>query len=40
MQGNGKHLDFAIPKKVNYGVAVKGIADKESIFLPVRVNLE
>ena len=40
MQDNGKNLEFALPKDVNYGIAVKGIADKGYIFLPVRINLD
>ena len=40
MQNNGKKLDFAIPEMVNYGIAVKGIKDKNSIFLPIRISLE
>jgi hypothetical protein len=37
MKGNGKALDFAIPKDVNFGIAVKGIKDPEEMFLPVRL---
>ena len=39
MMNNGKNLDFAIPRDVNYGIAVKGIKDSESIFLPVKITL-
>ena len=27
MNGNGKNLAFAIPRDINYGIAVKGITD-------------
>lgn len=27
MNGNGKNLDFAIPRDIDYGIAVKGIVD-------------
>jgi hypothetical protein len=27
MKGNGKNLDFAIPRNINYSIAVKGIKD-------------
>jgi hypothetical protein len=27
MKGNGKNLEFAIPRNINYGIAVKGIKD-------------
>lgn len=40
MKGNGKSLDFAIPKDVNFGIAVKGIKDPEEMFLPVRLELK
>jgi hypothetical protein len=40
MQNNGKELEFAIPEMINYGIAVKGIENKKSKFLPVRVTLE
>lgn len=40
MNGNGKHLDFAIPRDLNYGIAVKGIVDIEKQFLPVRIDLK
>jgi hypothetical protein len=40
MSSNGKQLDFAIPRDVNYGIAVKGIKDIEKQFLPVRVTLK
>jgi hypothetical protein len=39
MKNNGKNLDFAIPRDLNYGIAVKGICDSEEQFLPVRVTL-
>jgi hypothetical protein len=29
MKGNGKHLEFALPKDVCFGVAITGIIDKE-----------
>jgi hypothetical protein len=40
MNNNGKNLDFALPKKVNFGVAIQGIIDKEEQFLPVRLTLD
>jgi hypothetical protein len=40
MKRNGLKLAFAIPEKVNYGVAVKGIKDIEGIFMPIRITLE
>ena len=40
MSHNGKNLDFAIPKDLNYGIAIKGIVDIEQQFLPVRVTLK
>jgi hypothetical protein len=39
MSGNGKNLEFAIPRDLNYGIAVKGIVDIEEQFLPVRITL-
>lgn len=40
MNGNGKDLEFAIPRDVNYGVAIKGIKDPKEQFLPVHIDLE
>ena len=40
MQNNGKNTALAIPEMVNYGIAVKGIKDNNSIFLPIRISLE
>jgi len=40
MQNNGRKLAFAIPEIINYKIAVKGIKDKKSIFLPIRITLE
>lgn len=40
MNGNGKNLAFAIPRDINYGIAVKGIIDIEEQFLPVRIDLK
>ena len=40
MQNNGKKTALAIPEMVNYGIAVKGIKDNNSIFLPIRISLE
>ena len=40
MKGNGANLQFAIPKNVNYGIAVKGYANPDDIFLPIRLILE
>ena len=37
MKGNEKTLDFAIPKDVNFGIALKGIKDPEEMFLHVRL---
>lgn len=40
MQGNGKDLEFAFPRDLNYGVAIKGIKDPNHLFLPIRLTLE
>ena len=40
MLNNGKHLQFAIPKERDYGVAVKGIKDSGNKFLPLRITLD
>lgn len=40
MSGNGKLLEFAIPKNVDFGIAVKGIEDSKQQFLPVRITLK
>lgn len=39
MKGNGKDLSFAIPRDVNYGIAIQGIQDPEEQFLPVQLEL-
>ena len=40
MSGNGKNLKFAIPVKLNYGIAFLGINNSEDQFLPIEVELE
>ena len=35
MKGNGKDLAFAIPRDINYGIAIQGNQDPEEQFLPV-----
>ena len=39
MKGNDKDLAFAIPKHVNYGIAILGIENLENKFLPITVKL-
>jgi len=39
MKDNGVKLQFATPKDMNYGIAVKGYANPDSIFLPIRLQL-
>lgn len=39
MENNGKDLAFAIPKNVNYGIAIKGVKDPEEQFLPTEIHL-
>ena len=39
MKDNDKDLQFAIPKNVNYGIAILGVQDPEEQFLPITVKL-
>lgn len=39
MKGNGKDLSFAIPRDVNYGIAILGVEDPEEQFLPIQLVL-
>jgi hypothetical protein len=39
MKDNDKDLAFAIPKNVNYGIAILGVEDPEEQFLPITVKL-
>lgn len=39
MKENGSNLAFAIPKKVNYGIAVLGYPNPDDLFLPIRLKL-
>jgi hypothetical protein len=39
MKDNDEDLEFAIPKNVNYGIAILGIENLENKFLPITVKL-
>lgn len=39
MKDNDEDLEFAIPKNINYGIAILGIENLENKFLPITVKL-
>ncbi len=39
MKNNDEDLLFAIPRNINYGIAILGIQDPEEQFLPIMIKL-